>query len=76
MFCCEELCMPGVNSPRTLGGSHMSISFNTPDPDGVFAKAIEAGAEAVSPVADQSWGMRSGTIRDPFGYKWSIFRNL
>ena len=54
----------------------MSISFETADPDGVFAKAIGAGAEEVSPVADQTWGMRSGTVRDPFGYKWSIFKPL
>ncbi len=76
IFCCEELCIPGVNSPRTLGGTHMSISFHTSDPDGVFEKAVAAGAESVSPVADQEWGMRSGTILDPFGYKWSIYRDL
>jgi len=54
----------------------MSISIEVPNPDEVFTKAIEAGAEEVSPVADQTWGMRSGTVRDPFGYKWSIFKPL
>lgn len=68
--------MPGVNSPRTLGGSHMSISIEVSDPDTLFSKAMDAGAEEVSPVADQEWGMRSGTVRDPFGYKWMIFKPL
>ena len=76
IFCCEELCILGVNSPRTLGGAHMSISIEVTNPDEVFAKAMESGAEEVSPVADQTWGMRSGTVRDPFGYKWSIFKPL
>ena len=27
---------------------------------------------AVRPAADQWWGVRSGAIRDPFGYRWSV----
>jgi len=34
------------------------------DCDAVFAKAVEAGAEVVMPLADQFYGDRSGGVKD------------
>jgi hypothetical protein len=34
--------------------------------------ALAAGATLVRPAEDQWWGVRSGAIRDPFGYQWSV----
>jgi hypothetical protein len=28
------------------------------------------------PVADQLWGDRLGTVRDPFGHSWSIATHI
>src|SRR5207253_550319 len=36
-----------------------------------YAKAVEMGAEALRPIAEQ-YGARQGTLRDPFGHRWFI----
>lgn len=42
------------------------------DPDGLFARAVAAGAEVVRPVADPGYGGREFTVRDPEGNLWSF----
>jgi PhnB protein len=59
-------------SPETLGNSPVMMSLSVPDVDKFFAHAIGAGAETVIPIADQFYGRREGTLRDPFGYLWSV----
>jgi PhnB protein len=59
-------------SPETLGGSTVHIQLNVPDVDAFVRRAIDAGATIVRPVEDQFYGARSGQLRDPFGYTWSV----
>jgi len=40
------------------------------DVDAVYERAIAAGATGVRPPANQSYGHRDATLRDPFGYTW------
>ena len=40
--------------------------------DAAVDRAVKAGATLERPVQDQFYGDRSGTIRDPFGHRWSI----
>ena len=68
MFCCY--C--SVKSPGALNGTSAILHVLTDDVDVAFAKAIEAGAKEMEPVADQSWGMRYGKVMDPFGFAWSF----
>jgi PhnB protein len=42
------------------------------DCDALYAKAIEAGATAVMPIADQFYGDRSGGVKDVAGNYWWI----
>ena len=53
-------------------GSPVSLYLYLPDCDKVVAKAAEAGAKILKPVADQFYGDRSGFIQDPFGHLWGI----
>ncbi len=62
----------GALSPQTVGGSPMSLMIYVEDVDSVFNQAVAAGAEVVRPVVDQFYGDRSGTVKDPFGYTWTI----
>ena len=62
----------GNRSPQSLGGSPVFLMIYVPDVDAAFARALEAGAEAVRPVADQFYGDRSGTLKDPYGYQWTL----
>src|SRR3954463_4958878 len=64
--------MMGAKSPKALGGSPASLWGYVPDCDGLFNRATAAGAQVVMPLMDQFWGDRSGTLRDPSGFQWTI----
>ena len=59
-------------SPKTVGGSPVSIHLYVEDVDAAVERAVAAGAKLVRPVADQFYGDRTGGIEDPFGYRWFI----
>ena len=63
-------------SPESLGGATVRLILTVQDPDSVFARAVEAGATAVSPVENKEYGWRQGRIMDPFGHHWEIGRPL
>ena len=63
-------------SPETIGGATTRMVLTVDDPDGVFAKAVAAGAEEVSPVVDEPYEWRVGRVRDPFGHHWEIGKPL
>lgn len=66
--------MPGMDgkSAESLGATPVNFYLYVPDVDAVFAKAVGAGATAILPVADMFWGDRCGTVKDPFGYAWTL----
>lgn len=68
----DEFPEMGQKSPETLGGTAAGLMVYVKDVDKAFAKAVEAGAKTLMPVADQFWGDRYGQLVDPFGHKWSI----
>jgi PhnB protein len=59
-------------SPKTIGGSPVSIHLYVEDVDIAVERAVAAGAKLIRPVADQFYGDRVGGIEDPFGYRWFI----
>jgi PhnB protein len=66
----------GNKSPQSLGGSPVFMMIYVDDVDSAFAKALAAGATQVRPVADQFYGDRSGTLKDPFGYQWTLSTHI
>lgn len=54
------------------GGGGVVLDLVVPDPDAVMTLALEHGAQAVFPVADQPYGSRQGRFRDPFGHQWIV----
>ncbi len=66
----------GNRSPLALGGSPVSMMIYVPDADASFRRAIEAGATEVRPVEDQFYGDRSGTLKDPYGYQWTLATHI
>lgn len=61
-----------VVGPQTLGNSSVGLLLYVDDADATFAKAVAAGATVDKPMADQFYGDRSGTLKDPWGHKWTI----
>jgi PhnB protein len=72
----DEFPEMGVQSPRTLGGSPVTMSVYVEDVDAVFERAIQAGATPLRAVEDQFYGDRSGQFEDPFGHRWSIASHI
>ncbi len=60
---------PGATSPVTI---HLYVT----DANAAFARATEAGAKVLMPMADMFWGDRYGRLVDPFGHHWSIAEHL
>lgn len=61
--------------PPPAEGNNFTMTFWTTDPDGVFDRAVAAGATALSPVADVFSGDRMGILRDPAGIRWCVGRH-
>ncbi len=55
---------------RTPG--HELVYLVCTDPDGLHARAIGAGADLVRGLADEEYGSRGFTVRDPEGNMWSF----
>ena len=68
----DEMRGCGVLSPKSLGGTPVTVHLIVDDADAVVARAADAGATVVMPVADMFWGDRYGVIEDPFGHRWSV----
>ena len=68
----EEWPEGGRFSAETLGNSPVAMALSVPNVDVFFQHSVDAGATIVFPVKDQFYGRREGTLRDPFGYLWSV----
>jgi PhnB protein len=67
----EGVAMGWVHSPAALGGSTVILLVYVSDVDRVFARAVAAGAQAITPPEDQRIG-RCCRVKDPFGHLWMI----
>ncbi len=73
MLMLGEPCDEGVlGSPDPLNKVSSGLYLYVEDADQVFREALEMGAEQIMPMADQFYGDRSGTLRDPYGHVWFV----
>ncbi|HEY2997495.1 MAG TPA: VOC family protein [Acidimicrobiales bacterium] len=68
----DEFPEMGIRSPRSLGGSPVTVTVYVEDVDAVFERALAAGAKELRAVDDQFYGDRTGQFEDPFGHRWSV----
>jgi len=62
----QALAMPDGTKASCL------FAVNVDDCAAASAKAVDAGAELITPPEDQFWGMRTSLVADPFGYRWNV----
>ncbi|MDQ8756836.1 VOC family protein [Sphingosinicella sp. LHD-64] len=72
----DEMKEMGALSPKTLGGTPVTLHIHATDADAAIARAEAAGATVVMPASDMFWGDRYGVVKDPFGHSWSIAHPL
>jgi PhnB protein len=68
----EQSADYGAFGPAHFGGTPVSLVLYVEDVDAAFARAVAASAVAERPPADQPYGDRMGTLRDPFGHRWHL----
>jgi PhnB protein len=68
----DEIPQMGCSSPKTLGGTPVSMYVYVKDVDALAKRAAAAGAKVLRPVADQFYGDRSVGLEDPFGHRWAF----
>jgi PhnB protein len=66
----------GALSPKTIGGTPVTLSVYVEDVDSVVDRAVREGASVLRPVEDQFYGDRLGQIEDPFGHQWSVATHI
>jgi uncharacterized glyoxalase superfamily protein PhnB len=66
--------LPGsdVRAPASLGGTAVTLEVTVADVDGLYARAVAAGATGLAEPADQRDGSRRATLADPFGHRWIL----
>ena len=62
----------GARSPKTIGGTPVSLHVYVKDVDALTRQAVNAGAKVVRAVQTQFYGDRNGTLEDPFGHQWHV----
>ncbi len=72
----DEFPEMGARSPRTYGGSPVTIHFYVEDVDKTAQQAVNAGGKLKGKVENQFYGDRSGTLEDPFGHTWNISTHI
>jgi PhnB protein len=65
-----------ARSPKTIGGSPITIHVYIKNVDEVVKRAVKAGATLIRPIEDMFFGDRSGGVEDPFGHKWIISTHI
>jgi len=60
-------------SPKTVGGSPVSVYVYVENVDEVFKRAMDSGATSQeSAPEDRFYGDRTATFVDPYGHQWNI----
>ena len=68
----DEFPDMGAQSPKSIGGTPVTLSVYVENVDDVFARAIEAGATELQGLENKFYGDRSGQFEDPFGHRWNV----
>ena len=75
MFC-DEFPEYGIRAPQTAGGTSVTMHLHVDDADALIQRAVAAGATLEMAPTDQFYGERSGSVRDPFGHRWTIGHSI
>ena len=61
-----------ARSPRTVGGTPVSLHVYVEDVDGVFERAARGGRHDAAAGRGQVLRRPLGSFEDPFGHRWHV----
>lgn len=68
----DEYPEAGAFSPKTVGGTPVTLHLYVEDVDATVDRAVAAGATLVRPVENEFFGDRTAMLLDPFGHRWHV----
>ena len=68
----DENAEMNARSPKSVGGSPLSLLVYVENVDDTVKRAVAAGARLERAVEDKFYGDRMGAIEDPFGHQWYV----
>jgi PhnB protein len=68
----DEFPEMDTRSPKSIGGTPISLLLYVKGVDDVVRRAIDAGATLRRAVETKFYGDRSGAVIDPWGHIWNI----
>lgn len=68
----DEYPESGILGPQSVTGSGTAIHLHVDNVDALAARAVAEGATMIREPADQFYGERSCSMRDPFGHEWIL----
>jgi len=72
----DEFPEYGIKSPRSWGGTGVTLHLHVDNADATIEQALKAGATLQYPPTDHFYGQRSGSVIDPFGHRWGIGHSI
>ena len=72
----DEFPEMGASSPKSIGGTPVTVMVYVDDVDTVFARAVDAGATSLRAVEDKFYGDRGGEFEDRWGHRWSVATHI
>ena len=63
-------------APATGGRPPATLMVRVSDIDGTYARALANGATGLSAPADQPYGERQASVRDPAGHAWTLTQTI
>jgi len=72
----DESPQMGNKSPRSVGGSPVSLCIYTADVESMVARFMKAGGKQLSPLENKFYGDRAGNYQDPEGYTWTLMQHV
>lgn len=76
LFFVHEDNGPERMNPTEAGAVTCNIGLMTDDVDGLFERAINAGATEMHPPTDYDYGYRQASFKDPFGHTWMVQKKI
>jgi uncharacterized glyoxalase superfamily protein PhnB len=68
----DEYPETDCTSAETIGKSPVAFYVYVDDVDAAFKRAVDAGGTPQMEVQEAFWGDRMGSLKDPFGYTWTL----
>ena len=70
----DEAPERNILAPR--GSPPVSLMIYTDDVDGMWKRALAAGAKEITKLENKFYGDRSGSLEDPFGHHWTVAQHV